>query len=80
MRFALLLQFSAQTYTADQDIYTLYDIFDKTGIEYYIFERKKDSLHQMEVKSCQKVDLLRPFVEISRRFIRTSHAPSTCYA
>jgi len=57
-----------------EDIYTLYDIFDKTGIEYYIFERKKDSLHQMEVKSCQKVDLLRPFVEISRRFIRpTTH-------
>jgi len=55
-----------------EDIYTLYDIFDKTGIEYYIFERKRDSLHQMEVKSCQKVDLLRPFVEISRRFARPS--------
>ncbi|KAG8838262.1 hypothetical protein FRC18_005466 [Serendipita sp. 400] len=53
-----------------EDIYTLYDIFDKTGIEYYIFERKRDSMHQMEVKSCQKVDLLRPFVEISRRFLR----------
>lgn len=55
-----------------EDIYSLYETFDKTGIEYYIFERKRDSLHQMEVKSCQKVDLLRPFVEISRRFPRPS--------
>lgn len=61
-----------------QDIYTLYDIFDKTGIEYYIFERKRDSLHQMEVKSCQKVDLLRPFVEISRRFPRMLFFSHSC--